>query len=131
VGDFPAADHTVTVLLKVLVEDKRILRGIFRGDPLRWLVPIKRHSLGTVEVSPCTLGVESMQETRPGRAALRSIAVGIREQNTLSRKCVEIWGYGLWMPTHCTDPIVQVIDNNEDDIGLIFRLCDTNKKEKG
>ena len=42
----------------------------------------------------------------------------VGKQHTTARKSVKIRGLGLRMPAHATDPVVQVIYRNEQDVGF-------------
>ena len=44
--------------------------------------------------------------------------MGIGEQITSSGKSIDVRCFSLGMPLHTTDPVVQVIDTNEQNVGL-------------
>ena len=44
--------------------------------------------------------------------------MGIFEKNAGGSQTVQIRGKGLRMPTHATDPIIQIVDRDKKDIGL-------------
>ena len=122
-SDLPTAYHPVSVRLEMPVKNERVLGRVGRSDPLRWLITIKRHPFGTVEIPARALGIKTVQKTCPGRSALGSIAVSIGEQDTLLCQGVQVRGFALRVPAHRTDPIIQVINDNKDHVWLLFRLC--------
>ena len=64
-----------------------------------------------------------MQKTLSGRSTLGSVAVSIGEQDTLLCKGVQVRGFALRVPAHHADPIIQVINDNKDHVGFLFRIC--------
>ena len=58
----------------------------------------------------------------PRRIAGRRGAIGLRETDAHLRKSVDVRGLGLDVTTEETDPVVEVVDGNEEDIRLLGRF---------
>ena len=53
-----------------------------------------------------------------GWVADGSLAVGVGKQGSPRREPVEVWGLHLRMPTEATDPIIQVVNSEKENIRL-------------
>jgi hypothetical protein len=65
------------------------------------------------------MGRLTAENSRTARIARRRWAICISKENTAGRESVEVRRNRLGMATQATDPIIQIVDGNEQDIGLI------------
>lgn len=42
--------------------------------------------------------------------------MGIAKQNTTPGKPIKVWGFGLWMTTQESGPIIQIVKRDEENI---------------
>jgi hypothetical protein len=49
--------------------------------------------------------------------------VGVREEDPARGEAVEIRGEGLGMPAEAPDPVIQVIEGDEENVGFAFLCC--------
>jgi len=45
--------------------------------------------------------------------------MGVREQRPARRECVDVRRLDLRMPVQAADPIIQVVDGDDEDVGLV------------
>ena len=86
----------------------RQLIGIFWYFFKRWLERIDSSSGWS----------EPKHDRGSGRIAYGSLAMGIGKQSSPCRQPVEVRGLDLRMPAQATDPVVEVVDGQEQDVGL-------------
>ena len=51
--------------------------------------------------------------------------MGIGEKNTTFRKSIEVRGQGLGVPTHDTNPVIQIVHRDKKNIGSNRLVCPT------
>ena len=64
------------------------------------------------------MGIVTGKEGRPGRPADRPLAMGVDEQGAPLGQAVDVRGAGLRMPIETADPIVEIIDDDEEHVRL-------------
>ncbi len=52
----------------------------------------------------------------------------IGEQHAARCEPVQVWSQRLGMAVHTADPVIQIIDGNEQDIGLVSGLSRSRKR---
>lgn len=78
---------------------------------------IPRWSL--IVINTAVRGSQAIHDAGAGRVAYRSLAMGIGEKHTAFCQTIDIRGFGLRMTVEASDPIVEVIDSDKQDVGLI------------
>ena len=108
--DFSAAKNAVAVLLEVgrqgdrVLDQRRVVEVLFD------------------EVDPVAMGVGAGEQAGAGGLADRGLAVGIEEIDPSSGQSVDVRGLSLWVSVHRPDPVVEIIDGDEEDVGLFGGL---------
>jgi len=46
--------------------------------------------------------------------------MGVGKKHTAFCEPVKVWGFDVWMSTEAPDPVVQVVDGHEQDVGFVF-----------
>jgi hypothetical protein len=72
-----------------------------------------------IVVKPRRRGPPSPQQTDPRRIAHRPLAVGIRKKHTPPCESIDVWRVCLRMTTEATDPIVEIVHGNEENVGIV------------
>ena len=105
----------------VVVED---LPGAPRPVPVVGEVPGKRHRIGHDLTPPLVVGIHSRsggvlsgQERGPRRVAGGRGGVGAGEEHALAGQTRKVGGARLRMSAERLDPVVQVVDRDEEDVG--------------
>ena len=68
-------------------------------------------------VDPGGGGPQARQQARARRVAQRGLAMGVGEERPAPCQAVDVRRLGLRMSAQASDPIVQVIDRDEQDVG--------------
>lgn len=84
---------------------------------------------GAEPVDAGGVGAQAHHETGPGGVAQRRLAVGVGEKGAAGGKLVDVRGQGIGVSAEAADPVVLVIDGDEDDIGLFGRVDE--REEEG
>ena len=105
--DFPVAVSLVTVVGEMLWERKQIL-------PLRHI-----SEPGSESVNPGGTWAKAHHQTRARRIAERRLRMGIGKERSASSKLVDVRRLNQWMPIHTANPIVLIINSDEENIGLM------------
>ena len=71
-----------------------------------------------VAVAPAAMGRDPIHQRGPGRTADRSRTVGMEEGRRLRGQGIEVRSVGLGVTSEVTDPVIQIIHGDEEDIGL-------------
>ena len=61
---------------------------------------------------------ETKHDGGAGRVTYGCLAMGIGKQSSPCRQFVQIGRFDLWMATQATDPIIQIINGQKQNIGL-------------
>ena len=56
--------------------------------------------------------------------------MSVGEQHTAGRQAIHVWSFRLRVPPHAADPIVEIIDGDEKDVGFLQRIGSDLKVEK-
>ena len=67
---------------------------------------------------PVVEGRIPVMQTAPRRIAERRLAMGVAEQGAAPREPVDVGRPRLRMTAEAADPVVQVVDGDEEDVGL-------------
>ena len=65
------------------------------------------------------VGTQTHHETGTRGVAERRLAVGVVEKGASGRQFVDVGGFGVGVSAHATDPVVLVIDRDEENVGLL------------
>ena len=63
-------------------------------------------------------GAQAEHETGAGGIAQRRLHVGVQERGAARREPVDVWRAGQWMAAEVADPVVLIIDGDEEHIGF-------------
>ena len=74
--------------------------------------------------------VVTRQQGRPGGAANGPLAMGVQKEGSLLGQAVDVRGEGLRMAVHAADPVIKIINGNEQDVGLACRKAKQGHKIK-
>lgn len=69
------------------------------------------------EINAGGFGRDSAEEAGPRGVAHRGLAMGIGEENAAGREAINVGCLDLGMASHAADPVVEIIDCDEEDIG--------------
>lgn len=75
-------------------------------------------------------GPEATHDGSSGGVANRGCAGGIREEGAAGGEAVDIGGVGLFM-AEATNPVIPVIDSDEEDVGFYFRGLYDGRENEG
>jgi hypothetical protein len=59
---------------------------------------------------------------RARRITRRRRAAGIREKHIACDQAIDVWDFGLWMSAETFNPIIEVIDGDEQHVGFSVRF---------
>ena len=106
--DLPGGIYLVSAPAEVFKEGYRVAEHLVVSPVVGLLI---------VSKIPGGMGVEAAPEAGPGGSAQGRIALGVCKADTLSGKRIDIGSNGLWMPSHTMNGIVEVIADDNDNIG--------------
>ena len=118
VVDFAAAPDSVAVLAKVLGE----------GDPVLVFRDVAKEV--EVAVDAGGGGAQAGHDGRAGGVAEGGGAVGVFEQHAPAGQSINIGSLCLGMPSKTTNPVVQIVDGDEQDVRLfVLGKAGANQKQ--
>lgn len=109
VVDFSGGVGGVAVLFKVLGEGGEVFEFIDLTEP------------GAESVDPGGVRAEAHHEAGAGGIAEGGLAVGVEENGALGGELVDVGSFGIGMSAEAADPVVLIIDRDEEDVGLLCR----------
>jgi len=56
--------------------------------------------------------------------------MSVGEQHAAGRQAIHVWSLCLRMSSHATDPVIEIIDGDEKDVGFLQRIGSDLKVEK-
>ncbi len=71
-----------------------------------------------VQVDAGSGGTDAPKESGPGRIAGRGGAVGVVEEDPHPGEAVDVWGLRLGVASHHADPVIEIIDRDEEKAGF-------------
>ncbi len=63
---------------------------------------------------------EPRHQACPGRITERRLAMGVRKSCSSGGQLVDVWGLCHWMPSQVTDPVVLIVNGDEQYVRLCF-----------
>ena len=109
--NFSRAQCAIPIIAKI-PGDRRQVGQVFVVEPT-----------GIVFVNARAGRAQAQHQRGSRRIADSGDRVGVGKHHAASGKCVDIRGLCLGMPPEDTDPVVQVVDRDEQDIGTVCILC--------
>lgn len=119
VVDFACRVGGVAVLLQVLGKGGEVCEFGKVTEP------------GGESVDAGGVGAQAHHEAGTGGIAERGLAVGIGEQSAAGGELVDVGGEGVRVTAKAANPVVLVIDGDEDDVGFFGRLDERHEGEEG
>ncbi len=59
--------------------------------------------------------------------------MSVGEQHAAGRQAIHVWSLRLWMSSHTTDPVIEIIDGDEEVVGFVGgsgnRVKENEKKD--
>ena len=107
---FAAAPGEITMLTEILRERHPILVLRQVAKPVQIAIDAGRRR------------TKPHHDRSTRRAAERSSAMGLLEEDSLASQFVDVGSLCLWMSAEATNPIVQIVDSDEQDVRPVDRV---------
>src|SRR4029078_6198840 len=63
-------------------------------------------------------GALAEEKAGPRRIAERGLAVGVGKGRPPPREAIEVWRLARWMSTEWSDPVVEIVNGDQQDVGM-------------
>lgn len=111
--EFAGRRHVITLALETFGHDLRF--------PARVGFPQRR----VEKVDAGGFRIQATHQAGPGRIAYRGLAMSVGEEDASLSEAIDVRRARLRMTTETADPVIEVVNGDEEDVGLSFRRAST------